>query len=234
MRAAYSHCPEPAPSTLRQGRLRKITPRPLSPGRVRRWSRVTHGSSLSSPVRPFTAWPSQTPRILWPLLTSAPSRTALPQDALPKMGSRVRWRFHGFLRGPQSGSRNPSRPHSGQISPNKNMNFPCTTAAFTLSPAPDGFRHLVLTRPGTGPSMRFLSVDSHFCARAPFRHPLAGLPLASASSYIGLNSRHYRCSYRGLSPHQFMPISGVHKRGRVGLVFRAVALCSRPAPHREH
>jgi hypothetical protein len=49
------------------------------------------------------------------------------------------------------------------------MNFPCTTAAFTLSPAPEGLRHLVLTRPGTGPSMRFLPVGSHFCARGfPF------------------------------------------------------------------
>jgi len=44
---------------------------------------------------------------------------------------------------------------------NKDMNFPCTTAAFTLSPAPGGLRHLVLTRPGTEPSMRFLSVGSH-------------------------------------------------------------------------
>ena len=41
------------------------------------------------------------------------------------------------------------------------MNFPCTTAAFTLSPAPGGLRHLVLTRPGTEPSMQCLSVGSH-------------------------------------------------------------------------
>ena len=64
------------------------------------------------------------------------------------------------------------------------MNFPCTTAAFTLSPAPGGLRHLVLTRPGTEPSMRFLSVGSHLCARASSRPPLAGLPLPSASSFI--------------------------------------------------
>jgi hypothetical protein len=71
----------------------------------------------------------------------------------------------------------------GQISPDKNMNFPCTNAAFTLSPAPGGLRHLVLTHPGTEPSMRFLSVGSHLCAQASFRHPLAGLPLPSASSF---------------------------------------------------
>ena len=89
-----------------------------------------------------------------------------------------------------------------------NMNFQCTTAAFTLSLAPDGFRHLVLTHPGTEPSMRFLSVGSHLCARASSRHPLAGLPLPSASSYIAPKG-HYRYSYRGLSPHQFMPMPGV-------------------------
>ena len=142
------------------------------------------------------------------------------------------------------------------------MNFQCTTAAFTLSPAPDGLRHLVLTRPGIRPSMRFtrpihgarpsgqppavqnrsrrfcLSVGSHFCARAcnaslspfacksgpihpcigrsrllssrsPTRQPLAGLPLPSASSCCPL--REHRYSYRGLPPHQFMPMPGVHK-----------------------
>jgi len=66
--------------------------------------------------------------------------------------------------------------------PNKSMNFSCTTAAFTLPPAPGGLCHLVLTCPGARPSMRFLSVGSHVCARASFRHPLAGLPLRSASS----------------------------------------------------
>jgi hypothetical protein len=29
--------------------------------------------------------------------------------------------------------------HVAQISPDKNVNFPCTTAAFTLSPEPVGF-----------------------------------------------------------------------------------------------
>src|SRR5262249_61227190 len=90
---------------------------------------------------------------------------------------------------------------------NTNMSFGCTAAAFTLSAVPGGLRHLVLTRPQTEPSMRFLSVDSHLCARASFRQVLAGLPLPSASSYpesIG-------SSYRGLSPHKLMPMSGVHQ-----------------------
>lgn len=121
------------------------------------------------------------------------------------------------------------------------MNFPCTTAALTLSPAPDGLRHLVLTRPGTRPSMRFLSVGLPLCARAcsasqscfacksgpihpcigrsrllsrrsPSRQPLAGLPLPSASSHRPL--REHRYSYRGLSPHQFTPMPGVHNGSR--------------------
>jgi len=129
------------------------------------------------------------------------------------------------------------------------MNCRCTTAAFTLFPVPGGLCHLVLTRPETEPSMRFLSaclcvarrqVGSHLCTRAcgashssfacrsgpvrpwpgrsrhlsrrsPFRPPLAGLPLPSASSYICPTIEHYRYSYRGLSPHQFMPMSDVHK-----------------------
>ena len=201
---------DPRHQLLVQGWLRETTPRRIFPGRVRRWWRVTHGSSLVSHVRPFTVVGSTHGRLLWPLLTSARSRPALPQGALSRVGGRVRWRFHGFRRGPQSGSRNPLRPQAGQTSPNKDMNFQCTTAAFTLSPAPGELRHLVLTRPGTEPFMRFLSVGSHLCARASFRHPLAGLPLPSASSYIRPHGR-YRYSYRGLSPHQFMPMSGVHK-----------------------
>ena len=57
--------------------------------------------------------------------------------------------------------------------------------------------------------MRFLFVGSHLCARASSRQTLAGLPLPSASSYIRPKG-HYRYSYRGLSPHQFMPMPGVH------------------------
>jgi hypothetical protein len=74
--------------------------------------------SLTAPpffcVRPFTVRPSGTTRLLWPPLTSARSRPALPQNALPKTGRRVRWRICGFRRRPQSGSHNLPRPHAGQ------------------------------------------------------------------------------------------------------------------------
>ena len=94
----------------------------------------------------------------------------------------------------------------GQISPNKNMSFPCTTAAFTLSAVTLGLRDQVPTRPRTRPSMRFLFVGSHVCTWASSRQSLTGLPLPSASGYpddIGP-------SHRGLSPHKLMPMSGVH------------------------
>jgi hypothetical protein len=58
--------------------------------------------------------------------------------------------------------------------------------------------------------MRFVFLGSHLCARASFGQPLAGLPLPSASSCICPEGQ-TRYSYRGLSPHQFMPMSGVHK-----------------------
>jgi hypothetical protein len=58
--------------------------------------------------------------------------------------------------------------------------------------------------------MRFLSVGSHLCTRASFGHPLAGLPLPSASGCIGPMKGHFRYSHRGLTPHKFMPMPGVH------------------------
>ena len=61
---------------------------------------------------------------------------------------------------------NPSRillmillPHGKQISPDKNVNFPCTTAAFTLPPEPAGF--VVLCQLAQG-----LSLVCGFCPSA--------------------------------------------------------------------
>jgi hypothetical protein len=107
-------------------------------------------------------------------------------------GLRVRWLIHAFQHGPQFDSHHHSGPHVAQLSPNKNMSFQCATAAFTLSAGPDGLRHLVLTRPQTEPSMRFVFLGSHLCARASFRQALAGLPLPSASSYPASIGSSYR------------------------------------------
>jgi hypothetical protein len=116
---------------------------------------------------------------------------------------RVRWLIRDFRPGPQSGSRGTLRPPIEQISPDKNMDYRCTTAAFTLSLAPGGLRHLVLTRPGTKPSMRFLSVGSHLCTRASSRQHLAALPLPSASSY----TPSYRTGQVLLHPSPFIPLT---------------------------
>ena len=179
-------------------------------------SLVAEGSGLHH-VPPITAGVG----LLCRLLTSVQSRRGLPRHALcvpvvslprslalggsPPVRQDLVNQGSGWYVDDQAPQRS-----VGQISPDKDMNFPCTTAAFTLSPAPGGLRHLVLTCPGTEPSMRFLSVGSHVCARASFRHPLAGLPLPSASRYRIPNHGKVRYSYRGLSPHQFMPMPGVH------------------------
>jgi hypothetical protein len=138
----------------------------------------------------LSEWPSG--RFPWPI---PPARQAANKNMTVSSGKKRDVRST-----PEGGAPRRARIH-----------YRCTTAAFTLSPVPGGLCHLVLTRPETEPSMRFLSVGSHLCAPASFRPPLAGLPLPSASSYICPTIGHYRYSYRGLSPHKFMPMSGVHK-----------------------
>jgi hypothetical protein len=51
--------------------------------------------------------------LLWPLLTPVRTPCMLPYRALPEL-----------------------RPPVGQVSPDKNVNFPCATAPFTVSPVP--------------------------------------------------------------------------------------------------
>lgn len=91
------------------------------------------------------------------------------------------------------------------------MNVPHTNAAFTLFLVTSEIPYVVRTRPGAKPSMQYLSVGSHVYPQAYSGQHLAMLPLPSASRY----HRHYaqcRYAYRGLSPHQFMPMLGVHQR----------------------
>lgn len=52
-------------------------------------------------------------RLIWPLLTPVQTPCMLPRKALPKL-----------------------QPPVGQASPDKNVNFPCATAPFTVSPVP--------------------------------------------------------------------------------------------------
>jgi hypothetical protein len=207
---------------LVQGRLSEFTPDTDSPCRVHGHIRVVHGSSLFNRVRPFSKVSSM---ITPPIMASAdfcpitkeiaPSRAiplccVLPSSLAPvgnfpgRPGSLIN------QMPPWSFMQTKHASHAGQISPDKNMDFQCTTAAFTLSPVPGGLCHVVLTRPETKPSMRFLFVSSHLCAQASFRPSLARPPLPSASSYFRPFG-HYRYSYRGLPPLKSMPMSGVHK-----------------------
>lgn len=213
---------DPHHQVVVQGWLPGTAPHTLSPGRVQQRWRVAQGSSLAGHVRPFTAAVSHRGRLIWPLLTSVRSRqgllrgalrdpvAALPDSLVPLGSLAVRLDLVNQW-SDWSLSDPVTRRHVEQTSPNKSMNFPCTTAALTLSPVPEGLHHLVLTRPGTEPSMRFLFVGSHVCHRASSRHPLAGLPLPSASRYRLPKHGNTRYFYRGLASHQFMPMSGVHK-----------------------
>src|SRR3990170_161952 len=80
-------------------------------------------------------------------------------------------------------------PHGKQISPDKNVNFPCTTAAFTLPPEPTGF--VVLCQLAQG-----LSLVCGFCPSAR----TFALRLLDAS--LGIESyrlRESRCDLQTIS-----------------------------------
>jgi len=105
----------------------------------------------------------------------------------------------------------------GQISPDKNVNFRDTTAAFTPFPRTQGFVHVVQTHPETRPCMLFLFVGSSLCTPASFGRSLTVPPLPSASTCANVKITFAGFTYRGLSPHKFTPMPGVHnfvKRSR--------------------
>ena len=115
-----------------------------------------------------------------------------------------------------------NRSHVEQISPDKSMNFQCTTAAFTVSLKPAGFVISGSLAHETRPCMRCLSVGSHLCFRLPPHKPSRDCTCLTLVVIIGgLTYRHFlgnictphqiRCwfTYRGLSPHEFMPMPGV-------------------------
>jgi hypothetical protein len=101
----------------------------------------------------------------------------------------------------------------------KNVNLPCTTAAFTLPPEPVGFvvscqlaRRLSLGYPLAGDA-----ISVRRSARMPpasFGPFLTESPLPSARTFgsIPHMSGHPWFPYRGLTPHKFTPMPGVHKK----------------------
>ena len=101
--------------------------------------------------------------------------------------------------------------HGAQISPDKNVNFPCTTAAFTLSHEPAGFVVLCQLAQGLSlvygfcPSARTFALRLPSDGRSPFR-PCLRLVLLIA---FFTNTTWF--SYRGLAPHKLTPVPGVHQ-----------------------
>ena len=141
----------------------------------------------------------------------------LQQDVGPVAADRLGtpaglpWRSHRLTPGPCAGWPVPDLLMTilslvAQISPDKNVNCPCTTAAFTLPPEPMGFvMWCSLTRGlslvcGFCPSARTFAVRLPSDGRSPFR-PCHGLVLVLLCFWF---------SYRGLAPHKFTPVPGVH------------------------
>ena len=102
-----------------------------------------------------------------------------------------------------------------QISPDKNVNCHCTTLPFTVSREPVGFVFWCILTPETRPYMTFLFIGSQLCTRASFPQVFTNLQLPSASRYNRqhmLYAKQCRFSDRGLAPHKFTPMLGVHQR----------------------
>ena len=101
--------------------------------------------------------------------------------------------------------------HVEQISPDKNVNCRYTTAAFTISPESVELRHVVLTCPDDGLVCYFCSSAHSFALGLPpdpssRRRPCLRLVLVlpCLTTVTGF-------SYRGLAPHKFTPMTGVHQ-----------------------
>jgi len=102
--------------------------------------------------------------------------------------------------------------HDAQISPDKNVNFPCTNAAFTLSPEPMGFVVLCQLAQGLSLVCDFCSSSRTFALRLPSDGRSPSRPcLRLVLLLVSITMNTFRFSYRGLSPHKFTPVPGVHK-----------------------
>ena len=114
-----------------------------------------------------------------------------------------------------------------QISPDKNVNCHYTTAAFTLSPeswastccagSPRdqalyavSVRRLIVLHSGLPLPPVALACGSTFALLKPFRPSLAEMPLPSSNVYAIVNTM-TGFTHRGLPPHKFTPMPGVHK-----------------------
>ena len=101
--------------------------------------------------------------------------------------------------------------HDAQISPDKNVNFPCTNAAFTLPPEPVGFVVLCQLAQRLSLICGFCSSSRTFAIRLPSDPSSRSRPcLRLVLLLVSITMNTFRFSYRGLSPHKFTPMPGVH------------------------
>ena len=194
--------------------------RHISPCRARRCARGRHVCSSCLVVQPFS---DPTPgHLLWRLLTPAPSRRALPRAALccrwwllpilrmQRAARRSAWTLVSRC-GPIRVCHHQHAPLAVQISPGKNANCRCTSAAFTVGCVPVGFA--VMCQLASHPSaftMRFLSVASHLLHSGFLRTFPRGSALAVGSWLSLLTMSPSRYLHRGLTPHKFAPMLGAH------------------------
>jgi hypothetical protein len=110
-------------------------------------------------------------------------------------------------------------PHGKQISPDKDVNFPCTTAAFTLSHKPSGFVVLCQLAQGLSlvygfcPSARTYALRLPSDGRSPSRPCLRLVLLVVSINMNTIGSRtgdFPRPELGRRSPHKFTPMPGVH------------------------
>ena len=112
----------------------------------------------------------------------------------------------------------PTHGYVGQISPDKNVNFPCTGSAFTFLPGRRRFRVAWHTHLGR-PALYAVSVRSPAILHSGFLPTVRHLPAVAFASYfvdrsypLGMSvSLRLPVSYRGLAPHKFTPMLGVHR-----------------------
>ena len=110
--------------------------------------------------------------------------------------------------------------HGKQISPDKDVNFPCTTAAFTLPPEPAGFVVLCQLAQELSLVCGFYSSAPTFALRLPSdgrspSRPCLRLVLLIVSiniNTIGSRTGDFpRPELRRRSPHKLTPMPGVHQ-----------------------
>ena len=123
------------------------------------------------------------------LLTSAQSPHALLHEALPSENGRK----------------------VGQISPGKNMIFPRTTAAFTISHVlQTGFVMLCSLTQGFGLICGFCSSARRFALRLLSDGRSPSRPCHRLVLFKGDTLSPFWNMYRGLTPHKIMPMPGTH------------------------